>query len=149
MRVTEYFAKKFTTKDLLDQYDLAYEIAQMVIEARLIKGLTQEELAEKVGTHQSSIARLEAGNTLPSLSFLEKIADSLGTILIAPRFGFMKDSLHARKSRRLQGAEMWDMSGAPNIVFKTTISGSGKETEDANLEDGLDQTSNLIYQKNS
>lgn len=39
--------------------------------------MTQAELADKVGTRQPSIARLENGGSLPSLSFLERIANAL------------------------------------------------------------------------
>lgn len=61
-----------------ERYDLAFEIAQLVIELRLKHGITQEELATKIGTKQTAIARLENGNGLPSLSFLNKIAKALG-----------------------------------------------------------------------
>ena len=40
--------------------------------------MTQKQLAEKVGTKQSSIARLESGNYNPSLQFLQKVANALG-----------------------------------------------------------------------
>lgn len=60
-----------------EKYDLAFEISQMVIEARIIKGITQKKLADLIGTKQSSISRLESGSFLPSLSFLEKIAKAL------------------------------------------------------------------------
>lgn len=52
----------------------AYQVARL----RILRGLTQEQLAELVGTKQSSIARLEQGKTPPSLSFLRKVADALG-----------------------------------------------------------------------
>ncbi len=55
------------------ELEIGYQIARL----RILQGLTQEELAEKVGTRQPSIARLESGRSLPSLSFLEKIADAL------------------------------------------------------------------------
>ena len=55
------------------ELEIGYQIARL----RILHGLTQEELAEKVGTRQPSIARLESGRSLPSLSFLEKIADAL------------------------------------------------------------------------
>jgi predicted transcriptional regulator len=56
---------------------LELEIGYQVARLRILLGLTQEELAEKVGTRQPSIARLESGRSLPSLSFLEKIAEAL------------------------------------------------------------------------
>jgi DNA-binding XRE family transcriptional regulator len=47
-----------------------YQIARL----RIARGLTQAQLAELVGTHQPSIARIENGKRLPSLSFLERVA---------------------------------------------------------------------------
>lgn len=59
--------------------DLAPEfaIAKAVIEKRLQEGLTQSELAKKVGTKQSAISRLESGHYNPSIHFLEKVAKAL------------------------------------------------------------------------
>src|SRR3546814_18942558 len=48
---------------------------------REARGLSQRELAERVGTTQSAIARLEGGNILPSLPTLDKIAEALGAEL--------------------------------------------------------------------
>jgi DNA-binding XRE family transcriptional regulator len=50
-----------------------YQVARL----RIQRGLTQTQLAELVGTHQPSIARLENGTSIPSLSFLNRIAESL------------------------------------------------------------------------
>jgi hypothetical protein len=50
----------------------------LIREARLRAGLTQRELAEKVGTTQSSIARWEAGGARPSLETLSSLARSCG-----------------------------------------------------------------------
>lgn len=69
-------------------YDLAFEIGQMILEARSIKGITQKQLAEMIKTKQSGIARAENGTYLPSLSFLNKIANALKTHLFV-KFGFM------------------------------------------------------------
>lgn len=55
-----------------------YAVISEMIAARIKKGVTQKELAERVGTTQSSIARLEGGNINPSLDFLQKIAQVLG-----------------------------------------------------------------------
>ena len=70
--------------------DLAFDIAKIVIKARASRGISQKELAELVGTKQPSIARLESGNTVPSFSFLNRIAQALGTSLQAPKFGPVK-----------------------------------------------------------
>ena len=71
------------------KHDFRFEVANLITEARYHYKLTQAQLAKKVGTQQPSIARIESGSTLPSLSFLERLADSIGTYLIAPKFGFM------------------------------------------------------------
>lgn len=55
-----------------------YAVISELIAARLKNGITQKELAKKMGTTQSSIARLEAGSINPSLGFLEKIASIMG-----------------------------------------------------------------------
>jgi DNA-binding XRE family transcriptional regulator len=54
-----------------------YQIARL----RIMRGLTQQELAEKVGTKQPSIARLESGKTEPKISFLRRLAEALGADL--------------------------------------------------------------------
>lgn len=71
--------------------DLAFHIGSMVARARMLMGMTQKELAEKIGTKQPAIARIELGNSLPSLTVLDKIAkEAFGSYLIPPRFAFMK-----------------------------------------------------------
>lgn len=70
------------------KHDLAFEIGEMLFEARIFKGVTQEKLAKMIKTKQSSIARAENGSYLPSLSFLKKIADAFNSNLIV-RFSFM------------------------------------------------------------
>ncbi len=73
-----------------DKSDLSFEISEMVEEARVKAGLTQAKLAEIMGTQQSSIARIESGTTLPSMSFLQKVAEALGTYLISPKFASLE-----------------------------------------------------------
>jgi len=63
--------------------DLAPEFAfaRAVIEARAAAGLTQEQLAKRMDTTQSVIARLESGRTRPSTQTLERLAAATGTRL--------------------------------------------------------------------
>lgn len=58
-----------------------YAIAAALIAARSHAGLTQAELAERMGTTQSAVARLESGKVRPSTSTLEKVAKATGTRL--------------------------------------------------------------------
>lgn len=57
--------------------DPEFAIAATLIKRRLERRLTQKDLAERIGTKQSAIARLESGAYNPSLSFLHKVADAL------------------------------------------------------------------------
>jgi ribosome-binding protein aMBF1 (putative translation factor) len=63
--------------------DLAAEfaLARAVIAARVTAGLTQEQLAQRMDTTQSVIARLESGRTRPSTQTLERLAAATGTRL--------------------------------------------------------------------
>ena len=58
-----------------------FALAQQVIEARARAGLTQAELAERMGTSQSAVARLESGKSRPSVATLEKLALATGSRL--------------------------------------------------------------------
>jgi transcriptional regulator with XRE-family HTH domain len=89
MNYKEELRKIEKTKTLAERQDLHYvtlKISKMVKLARIDKGLTQEELAKKIGTKQPSLARLEAARTSPSISFLNEIAKALDTYLVEPRF---------------------------------------------------------------
>lgn len=73
-------AKALRNPEFKKEYDaleLEYSIIEQIIKKRVEKGLTQKQLAQKVGTKQSAISRLEAGNTNPSIAFLEKVAKAL------------------------------------------------------------------------
>lgn len=73
---------KFTA--IARELEPGYQIARL----RIARGLTQAQLADLVGTRQPSIARIENGKSLPSLSFLERVAAVLNArveINILPR----------------------------------------------------------------
>ena len=54
----------------------------LVREARRRAGLTQVQLAEKAGTTQSAIARLESGRTDPTFGQLQKLLEACGFSLL-------------------------------------------------------------------
>ncbi len=56
------------------------ELAQTIHDLREQAGMTQTDLAERVGTRQPNISRLERGEAreLPSLDLLDRVASALG-----------------------------------------------------------------------
>ena len=61
--------------------DVEYALAESIAKARGSAGLTQEEVAQRMQTTQSNIARLEAGRTIPSTRTLKKFAAAIGARL--------------------------------------------------------------------
>lgn len=58
-----------------------FELARAVMKARTLAGLTQEQLARRMETTQSVIARLESGRVRPSTLTLARLAAATGTRL--------------------------------------------------------------------
>ena len=58
-----------------------FELARVIIEARTKAGLTQAQLAKRMKTTQSVIARLEGGRVHPSTETLERFAKATGSRL--------------------------------------------------------------------
>jgi transcriptional regulator with XRE-family HTH domain len=54
-----------------------YKVAAELIRLRISAGMTQAELAKAANTQQASIARMESGSSLPSLTMIKRIADVL------------------------------------------------------------------------
>lgn len=66
-------------RDAYEKLSPEFEVARALIAARTEAGLTQAQVAERMGTTQSVIARLEGGRTLPSIKTLYRYADATGT----------------------------------------------------------------------
>ncbi len=76
--------KLLKRKDVRGAYDALgpeFALIEMIIERRLKRGLTQAQLAQKIGTKQTAIARLESGAYNPTVKFLNKVAKALGAKL--------------------------------------------------------------------
>jgi ribosome-binding protein aMBF1 (putative translation factor) len=76
------------------------EFARLVIGRRMKLGLTQEEIAKRMGTSHSVISRLESGQHSMSFKTMRKLAQALETHLV---YGFQDqapDSSSARAPKR-------------------------------------------------
>lgn len=77
------------TKELQKKYNLdlskrdeAFEASHLITAARVYAGLSQAELAKRIGTKQSGVSRAESGMVEPSISFLSKVARAINTEFI-------------------------------------------------------------------
>ena len=57
--------------------ELIFAFGDAVLRARLKKGWTQTELAQRVGTKQANISRIEAGLANPTLELIQKVCKAL------------------------------------------------------------------------
>lgn len=77
-----FLAKAHTRKDFTEADDalaLEYQLANQMLKARARSGLTQEAVADRMGTTKSAVSRLEsAGKHAPSLSTLKRYAEAVG-----------------------------------------------------------------------
>ena len=64
-----------------DELKPEFDLARSLIEARIGAGLTQAQLAKRMKTTQSVVARLEGGRIHPSTRTLGKVAQATGTRL--------------------------------------------------------------------
>lgn len=62
--------------------DAEYSLIEALINARTAANLTQTELAERLGTTQSAVARMEGGRVSPSIATIQRYAEATGTRLI-------------------------------------------------------------------
>ena len=78
----EFLAKAARKEGFIEAYDaleLEYQLAGQLLKARARAGLTQESVAQRMGTTKSAISRLEAvGKHAPSLTTLRRYAEAVG-----------------------------------------------------------------------
>jgi transcriptional regulator with XRE-family HTH domain len=98
----ELKARALESAAVRDEYEILDEEFALIdefLKARAVAGITQAEVARRIGTTQSAVARLESGSGKhsPSLSTLRKYAHALGCRLE------LKLVNEARKSKRHTG----------------------------------------------
>ena len=78
----KFLAKAKARKGFSEAYDaleLEYRVASQMLKARARAGLTQDAVAERMGTTKSAVSRLEsAGKHAPSLETLKRYAEAVG-----------------------------------------------------------------------
>lgn len=67
-------------KAAYEEHSLEFAIAKKLLTERVKAHLTQEDIAKKMGTTQSVVARIESGSRLPSMKTIERYANALGKV---------------------------------------------------------------------
>ncbi|HLH26669.1 MAG TPA: helix-turn-helix transcriptional regulator [Chloroflexota bacterium] len=103
MNVEEYFAEREARdpefRAAWEEQRPQFELERALIKARLAAGLTQQQLADRLGKKQSAIARLESGKHPPRLDTLVAIARAVGAAFIVEPDGRLR--VESRGGRRL------------------------------------------------
>ena len=77
---TQFKAKALKNAAVRAEYEALvpeYAVIKSIIATRHKRGLSQRELAERIGTRQPVISRLESGNSNPTLELLHRVAKAL------------------------------------------------------------------------
>ena len=77
----KHLAEQMENPDFAAEYDTLeaqYSFARQMIAARIAAGMTQAELAAKVGTSQANICKLEHAELNPSFALAQRVANGLG-----------------------------------------------------------------------
>ena len=69
-------------RDAYARADDEFKLIEALVQARSAASLTQSELARRLGTTQSAIARLEGGRVSPSFATLRRYAEATGMRLV-------------------------------------------------------------------
>lgn len=83
-------------------------IGSFIAALRKEQGLTQEQLAEKLGVSNRSVSRWENGNTLPDLSLMQSICDHTGVTISELLSGARRDPAADRKDGILLVLALWE-----------------------------------------
>jgi DNA-binding transcriptional regulator YiaG len=70
--------KNPTIRAEYDRLAPEFAVARSLIAARLSAKLTQDQVARRMGTSQSAVARMESGRALPSTTSLKRYAQAVG-----------------------------------------------------------------------
>lgn len=65
-------------RDAYEALEPEFALRRAVLDARIKKGMTQKDIADKAGTTQSAIARFESGRSNPTLDFMSRVSGALG-----------------------------------------------------------------------
>ncbi len=82
--LSEYKNEQMKDPEFRKEYEAIQpemEVIRAIVEARILRNMTQKELAERTGIHQADISKLENGTRNPSINLLKRLADGMDMVL--------------------------------------------------------------------
>lgn len=116
---SDYLKEKLKNPEFKKEYDALepeYELIQELIELRKSKKLTQKDISNMTGIHQTDISRLEQGKTNPTLETLSRIAESLDSklkIVLVPKVRFKKAIPMPTKTKSIKNKDLVSDKSTP------------------------------------
>ena len=135
MKLSEFIDEHVLTdpewRDAYDESELRRESARMLARARREQGISQAQLAERCGTDQAVISRIERGVVSPSLDTLWRVSAGLG---MRPVLRFEAMSEPATTARRVPRAERATARVGPKKTVLSAAKAAGSERTTAKAE---------------
>ncbi|MBR4731560.1 MAG: helix-turn-helix transcriptional regulator [Lachnospiraceae bacterium] len=82
--LNDMLSEQMENQDFCKEYERIQpemDVIRAIIDARTSQNLTQKELAERTGIHQSDISKLENGTRNPSVNLLRRLAEGMDMTL--------------------------------------------------------------------
>ena len=83
-RFDQFLEEQLKDDELRQEYENLqpeFDVIKAMVEARISKNLTQQQLAERTGINQADISKLENGTRNPSIKLLKRLADGMDMVL--------------------------------------------------------------------
>ena len=80
----EFLEEQLQDEELRQEYENLqpeFDVIKAMVETRISKNLTQQQLAERTGINQADISKLENGTRNPSIKLLKRLADGMDMAL--------------------------------------------------------------------
>ena len=125
-----------TSEDVLDSHIMEQNphLGRRVASARKRAGVTQEELAHRLGVDRTAVAKIEAGRRRVSAPELARLADALGYPMEWFLSGSGPRTIAELRSRRRQILAVARKHGASNVrVFGSVARGEADAASDIDL----------------
>lgn len=83
-KFNQFLEEQLQDDELRQEYENLqpeFDVIKAMVEARISKNLTQQQLAERTGINQADISKLENGTRNPSIKLLKRLADGMDMAL--------------------------------------------------------------------